>query len=360
MQVARRVLMCILMFCATSGIATAQEALTVTGLVTTRVDGLPVSGAVVSVVGADATATTDAAGRYSLQVPRRAARGDRIQLQVDAPGLARVSTEVVVTGAGAHRRRGAVSDVHRDGHGRIACGGKRRRTRRSRRRHHARPDCGERLHRDGAGDPVARAVLQLPEADDHRRHRHGAPGDAARPGARSGAGAHQRQAAPPERARASERQHRPRLDRRGPERHPALGHRSHRGAARRRRRAVRVRRHRRRHQHRAQGRRVAAGGDDELRPVEGLVRRQPLHRGRPGVRRRRRHRLLRRRAGRRRRLVGRGRRQGQRDGRRGVPAPQPHEPRVVRSARPDRRRRRRQQRSCRSRTTAGAIPTRAT
>ena len=29
--------MCVLLFCATSGIATAQEALTVTGLVTTRV-----------------------------------------------------------------------------------------------------------------------------------------------------------------------------------------------------------------------------------------------------------------------------------------------------------------------------------
>ena len=90
--------MCVLLLCATSAIARAQEAVTVTGLVTTRADGLAVPGAVVSVVGADLTATTDASGRYTLQVPRRAVRGDRIQLQVEAPGLARVTTEVVVTG----------------------------------------------------------------------------------------------------------------------------------------------------------------------------------------------------------------------------------------------------------------------
>ncbi len=98
MQAARRALVCVLLFFATRGIATAQEALTVSGLVTTRVDGLPVPGAVVSVTGADATATTDAAGRYSLRVPRSAARGERIQLQVEAPGLARVTAAIVVTG----------------------------------------------------------------------------------------------------------------------------------------------------------------------------------------------------------------------------------------------------------------------
>ena len=72
--------------------------MTVTGLVTTRADGLPVPGAVVSVVGIDASATTDATGRYRLQLPRATAAGARLQLQVDAPGLARVTTDIVVTG----------------------------------------------------------------------------------------------------------------------------------------------------------------------------------------------------------------------------------------------------------------------
>ena len=90
--------MCVLLWCAIGGIATAQESSTVTGLVTTRADGLPVPGAVVSVVGVDASATTDATGRYSLHLPRATAAGARLQLQVDAPGLARVTTDIVVTG----------------------------------------------------------------------------------------------------------------------------------------------------------------------------------------------------------------------------------------------------------------------
>ena len=55
--------------------------ITISGAVTTRADGLSVPGAVVSVVGGDATATTDASGRYTLQVPRSLVRGDRVQLQ---------------------------------------------------------------------------------------------------------------------------------------------------------------------------------------------------------------------------------------------------------------------------------------
>ena len=48
--------------------------------------------------GADATATTDTSGRYTLQVRRRDVRGDRIELRVEAPGLANVTTQVVVAG----------------------------------------------------------------------------------------------------------------------------------------------------------------------------------------------------------------------------------------------------------------------
>jgi iron complex outermembrane receptor protein len=97
--VAGRFLLCVLVFGWTSGVAVAQDAPIVTGVVTTRPDGLPVPGAVVSVVGAEAAATTDATGRYRLPVPRRVATGDRIQLQVEAPGLARATIDVVITGA---------------------------------------------------------------------------------------------------------------------------------------------------------------------------------------------------------------------------------------------------------------------
>src|SRR5436190_22656406 len=97
-QAARRALICVLLLCAIGGIVSAQESLTITGQVTTRADGLPVPGAVVSVVGVDASATTDAAGRYSLHLPRATAAGARLQLQVEAPGLARATTDIVVTG----------------------------------------------------------------------------------------------------------------------------------------------------------------------------------------------------------------------------------------------------------------------
>ena len=64
--------------------ALPQDAITVSGAVTTHADGAAVPGAVVSIVCADASATTDAAGRYTVQVPRSAERGGRISLRVDA------------------------------------------------------------------------------------------------------------------------------------------------------------------------------------------------------------------------------------------------------------------------------------
>jgi TonB-dependent starch-binding outer membrane protein SusC len=42
--------------------ALAQETVTISGTVTTQVDGLPMPGAVVTIGGADVTATTDANG----------------------------------------------------------------------------------------------------------------------------------------------------------------------------------------------------------------------------------------------------------------------------------------------------------
>src|SRR5688500_9930837 len=91
---------CVLMLLLVVGrVAGAQDLLTVSGAVTTRADGMPVPGAVVSVVGGDASATTDASGRYTMQAPHSLVRRDRMRLKVDALGLPAKFIEVVVQGA---------------------------------------------------------------------------------------------------------------------------------------------------------------------------------------------------------------------------------------------------------------------
>ena len=69
------------------------------GAVTTRVDGMPVPGAVVSVVGADASTVTDANGRYTTQAPNERVRGGRLQVKVDALGLPSKFIDVAVDAA---------------------------------------------------------------------------------------------------------------------------------------------------------------------------------------------------------------------------------------------------------------------
>ena len=92
-------LMWVMCLCLTLGrAASAQDVLTVSGVVTTRADGVAVPGAIVTVAGSAATATTDANGRYTLKVPRTAAQGERIELRVAAPGLQPKTTDVLVTG----------------------------------------------------------------------------------------------------------------------------------------------------------------------------------------------------------------------------------------------------------------------
>ena len=68
--------------------AFAQDAVTLSGTITTRIDGQPVPGAVVTVVGAlpAVQATADATGRYTISVPRPA-DGRRVQMRIEAPGL---------------------------------------------------------------------------------------------------------------------------------------------------------------------------------------------------------------------------------------------------------------------------------
>lgn len=72
---------------ALSGTLGAQSPVIVSGTVTTRADAMSVPGATVSLVGTDVTATTDSAGRYTIEIPPASARPGRIQLKVEALGL---------------------------------------------------------------------------------------------------------------------------------------------------------------------------------------------------------------------------------------------------------------------------------
>src|ERR1700712_4598642 len=93
---AQRVLLISILCLSAASAAFAQDAIAISGAVTTRADGISVPGAVVTVVGSNATATTDASGRYTLTVERSAVRADRIQLKVDALGLPTRTIDVVV------------------------------------------------------------------------------------------------------------------------------------------------------------------------------------------------------------------------------------------------------------------------
>jgi hypothetical protein len=85
-----------LLLCLTMGrLALAQDGITISGVVTTRADGLTVPGATVSLVGLDATTTTDAGGR-TLTVSRSVVREGRIRVKVDAFGMPPTVTDVVV------------------------------------------------------------------------------------------------------------------------------------------------------------------------------------------------------------------------------------------------------------------------
>ena len=100
MQSLVRCLSVVLLLClAAAHPATAQDVTTISGVVTTRADRLPVPGAIVSFAGAGAdvvSVTTDGAGRYTLAVPRIAGR-DRVQLRVDALGLPPKLIDVALT-----------------------------------------------------------------------------------------------------------------------------------------------------------------------------------------------------------------------------------------------------------------------
>ena len=80
--------------------ASAQAPITVSGVVTTRADSLPVPGATVTVVGSTVTATTDNEGRYRLEVAPGMVRGGKIQLKVEGLGLPPKTVDVEVPSSG--------------------------------------------------------------------------------------------------------------------------------------------------------------------------------------------------------------------------------------------------------------------
>jgi iron complex outermembrane receptor protein len=94
--VVRQIFQALLLGLAVARAGYAQDVITISGVVTTRIDGMPVPGAVVSVVGTHATATSDASGQYTLQAARTTLRDGRLQLKVDALGLPPSVVDVVV------------------------------------------------------------------------------------------------------------------------------------------------------------------------------------------------------------------------------------------------------------------------
>src|SRR4051794_30357997 len=93
--------LCALLFpLAMAGPVFAQDTVTISGTVTTAVDGAPVPGAVVSAHDAATpiTATTSADGRYTLVVPHALVRYGRVQIAVEALGLPTKVTPVNVDG----------------------------------------------------------------------------------------------------------------------------------------------------------------------------------------------------------------------------------------------------------------------
>src|SRR5258708_34810388 len=65
----------------------AQAPTAITGVVTTKADGLPVPGATVSLVGSDVSTTTDNAGKHRLAVPPALARAGTGPIKGEGPGL---------------------------------------------------------------------------------------------------------------------------------------------------------------------------------------------------------------------------------------------------------------------------------
>ena len=96
----RRLLSILAIYAAIAVPAQAQDRIVISGTVTTRPDGSTVPGAVVSVVDSDRATTTDATGRYTIDVPRSVVRNERLAMRIEALGLPAKVIEVSATDAG--------------------------------------------------------------------------------------------------------------------------------------------------------------------------------------------------------------------------------------------------------------------
>jgi iron complex outermembrane recepter protein len=94
---ARSYVLCLAVWCIPAA-AAAQDAV-VSGVVTTRNDGLAVPGATVSIRSLNLSTTTTQDGRYTLSVPAARVRGQSVELQVSFSGT-RTKVETVVLTAG--------------------------------------------------------------------------------------------------------------------------------------------------------------------------------------------------------------------------------------------------------------------
>ncbi|HET7694139.1 MAG TPA: TonB-dependent receptor [Vicinamibacterales bacterium] len=101
MRTAGRFLTMLVLFAAIGGTAAAQAPSTITGVVTTKADGLPVPGAAVALVGSDVTVTTGNDGRYTIELPPAFVRAGKVQIKIDALGLPSRIIDVTLNTAAA-------------------------------------------------------------------------------------------------------------------------------------------------------------------------------------------------------------------------------------------------------------------
>ena len=179
-----------------------------TGVVTTRDDGLPPARGDGVHRSLNVSATTDAEGRYTLDGARRPPPGRPCEVKAGVRGARTRASAPSGSRARLDPRLRARPRLPRGDHRRVARGGRGGGEGGAGGHHHRAADRGHRAQRDDAGHPEAGPLLQLPAAHDHRRHGLRAPGHPARPGPGPGARPHQRQAAAHQRARARERHRR--------------------------------------------------------------------------------------------------------------------------------------------------------
>jgi iron complex outermembrane receptor protein len=98
MDMRSRVLMVsALVFALSAPSVRAQQGTVITGQVTTKTDGLSLPAATVSIPSLNIAAVTDQEGRYTLNVPATAVRGQLVEVQTTFAGLAPASSQIRLT-----------------------------------------------------------------------------------------------------------------------------------------------------------------------------------------------------------------------------------------------------------------------